>query len=76
VNALPHNRDCLAIVRAVANLANDLNMRTTAEGVETVAQLECVRNAAVSDVQGFLLSKPITALEVSRLFQMNLRSIA
>jgi diguanylate cyclase (GGDEF)-like protein/PAS domain S-box-containing protein len=76
VNALPHNRDCLAIVRAVANLANDLNMRTTAEGVETVAQLDCVRNAAVSDVQGFLLSRPITALEVSRLFQMNLRSTA
>jgi diguanylate cyclase (GGDEF)-like protein/PAS domain S-box-containing protein len=76
VNELPHNRDCLAIVRAVANLANDLNMRITAEGVETLAQLECVRTAGVSDVQGFLLSKPITALEVSRLFDMNLRSTA
>jgi diguanylate cyclase (GGDEF)-like protein/PAS domain S-box-containing protein len=76
VSELPHNKECLAIVRAVANLANDLDIRTTAEGVETAAQLECIRTAGVSDVQGFLLGRPITAPEVSRLFRVNLRSTA
>lgn len=73
VNELPHNKECLAIVRAVANLAGDLDMQTTAEGVESKAQLECIRTASISDVQGYLFSKPIPADEMRTLFEARRR---
>ena len=35
--------DCLAIVRAISGLGRSLNITTTAEGVETVDQLDWLR---------------------------------
>ena len=58
----------LAIVRAVAGLGGALGIATTAEGVETEAQLERVRMEGCTEMQGYLFSAPITAAEVSRRF--------
>ena len=58
-------RDCVAIVRAVAGLAHTLNMRTVAEGVETLDHLERVRAAGCDEVQGYYFSKPVPACEVA-----------
>ena len=44
------------IVRAVAAMAKGLGMQTTAEGVETQAQLEAVKAEGCTEMQGFLLS--------------------
>jgi diguanylate cyclase (GGDEF)-like protein len=57
----------LNIIRAVAALANDLGIATTAEGVETDAQLEAVRSEGCTEMQGFLRSKPLRFTEVERL---------
>ncbi len=54
----------LNIVRAVTAMATGLGMATTAEGVETVAQLEAVRAEGCTEMQGFLYSKPLAATEV------------
>ncbi len=51
--------DCLAIVQSITGLARQLGMTTTAEGVETVEQLEAVREAGCTEVQGFLLGRPM-----------------
>ena len=67
VKDLPESGDCLAIVRAVAGLGASLGMMTTAEGVETSAQLENVRSEGVTEVQGFLLSRPKPAAEIGPL---------
>ena len=48
-----------AIVRAVAALGAELGMRTTAEGVETAAQMAQMRALGCTDVQGYLLGKPV-----------------
>jgi len=56
-----------AIVRAIAGLGSNLGMRTTAEGVETQEQLDRVRREGCTEVQGYLLSRPAPAGEVSRL---------
>jgi predicted signal transduction protein with EAL and GGDEF domain len=53
--------DCVAIVRAVAGLGLSLGIATTAEGVETQAQLQRVRAEGCTEVQGYLFSKPIPA---------------
>ncbi len=58
-----------AIVRAVTGLGSNLGMRTTAEGVETQAQLRRVLGEGCSEVQGYLLSRPAPATEVPGLIK-------
>lgn len=57
-----------AIVRAITDLANALNIETTAEGVEETAQLVELRSHGCSSVQGFLFAEPMTAADVDQLF--------
>ena len=56
------------IVQAVATLANNLNMTTTAEGAETKAQLEKIRALGCTEMQGYFFSRPARAADVTRLF--------
>ncbi|CAO4157218.1 Diguanylate cyclase [Methylorubrum extorquens] len=50
-----------AIIRAIAGLGKSLGMTTVAEGVETHDQMQRIRAEGCTDVQGYLISKPITA---------------
>ncbi|MGQ7294966.1 putative bifunctional diguanylate cyclase/phosphodiesterase [Quadrisphaera sp. KR29] len=47
-----------AVLRAVVGLAEGLGLRTVAEGVETPAVLERLRELGVHAVQGYLLQRP------------------
>ena len=53
--------DRQAIFRAVTTLASTLHMKTLAEGVETEAELTCIRAAGCDEVQGFLTGRPVPA---------------
>ncbi len=64
VSDLSSNRDGEAIIRAIAGLGKSLGMTTVAEGVETPDQLERIRAEGCTDVQGYLISRPISAAEV------------
>lgn len=66
VLGLPEDRKSFAIVRTMTQLARDLGMTVVAEGVETVAQYESLREAGVDVVQGFLFSHPLTEGELDR----------
>jgi diguanylate cyclase (GGDEF)-like protein len=59
--------DSLAIVRAVTAMGASLGMTTTAEGVETLEQLERLRKEGCSEVQGYFFSPPRPAAEIRRL---------
>ena len=52
------------IIRAIVSLGKSLGMRTTAEGVQTVAQLNQVAAEGCDEIQGYFLSKPISATQV------------
>jgi diguanylate cyclase (GGDEF)-like protein len=65
----------LNIVRAVAAMAKGLGMSTTAEGVETIEQLEAVRTEGCGMVQGYLFSKPLPASEIERLYLSRRRAV-
>ena len=54
----PQSRNA-ALIRAMVGLASDLNMQTTAEGVETREELALVRSLGCSLVQGYLFAKPM-----------------
>ena len=58
VRDLTGSDDSLAIVRAVAGLGAALGITTTAEGVETPEQLECLRREGCTEVQGYLFGRP------------------
>lgn len=63
VRDLGQNWECLAIVRAVLRLAADPGMKTIAEGIETIHQMEWLRREGCQEGQGFLFSP---AVPVSR----------
>ena len=71
ITGLSDKKESRAIVRAVANLARDLNMIVTAEGVETDQQLEQVRILGCTEMQGYLFSRPLPAAEIRRKFLSN-----
>jgi diguanylate cyclase (GGDEF)-like protein len=61
-----HSKD---LVRAVVAMAHDLGMETVAEGIETVEQLQQLRQFGCNYGQGYLLSRPITSRAVERLLK-------
>jgi EAL domain-containing protein (putative c-di-GMP-specific phosphodiesterase class I) len=59
VQGLPRDESDAGIVRAIANMARALHMELVAEGVETVEQLEFVREVGCHQYQGYLRSPAI-----------------
>jgi EAL domain-containing protein (putative c-di-GMP-specific phosphodiesterase class I) len=64
IEANPERR---AIVRAITTLASALGMKTTAEGVETEAELDCVRAEGCNEVQGYFTGRPQSAVAAAAL---------
>ena len=67
VQGIAERTDCVAIVRAISGLGRSLNITTTAEGVETVDQLDWLRAEGCNEVQGFLFSAARPAAELGTL---------
>ena len=67
ITGLGDDNESAAIVQAVAGLAQQLSMTTTAEGVETQTQLDRVRELGCTDVQGHFYSPPVPAKELAAL---------
>ena len=51
------------VIRSIVNMAKELGMHTLAEGVETEAQFEFLREIGCEKVQGYLFSPPIPYAE-------------
>lgn len=58
------------IVSSILKLARDLNYSAIAEGVETEAQLEFLKNKACDGIQGYLITRPLPALDMTTLLKM------
>src|SRR5205814_4286729 len=58
INDIVKSAGSLNIVRAIAALAKGLGMSATAEGVETLEQLEVIKSEGCTEMQGYLFSRP------------------
>ncbi len=58
-----------ALVRAIVELANTLQLETVAEGIEEIDQLTQLRSAGCVSGQGFLFARPLQADAVGALLQ-------
>jgi|GEM_PF-1026436 len=65
VQDISSDRNDAAIAGTVIDMARNLSMQAIAEGVETEAQAEILRELNCQEVQGFLFSPPVTAEEFS-----------
>jgi len=65
-----------AIISSIVNLAEALGMETTAEGVETLDELDLIRALGCSHVQGFIYARPLKASSVSELLSKTDRASA
>src|SRR6202795_2166478 len=64
VRDLGSNRDAQAIVRSIISLGVGLGVIITAEGVETEAELSCLRSEGCHEGQGFLFSRARPNVEI------------
>jgi EAL domain-containing protein (putative c-di-GMP-specific phosphodiesterase class I) len=55
-----HRSDSRALVVAMIDMARAKGLKITAEGVETAEQREALESLGCDDLQGFLLSRPLS----------------
>jgi EAL domain-containing protein (putative c-di-GMP-specific phosphodiesterase class I) len=67
VQGITESAAAMKLVSTVVSLAQTFEMRTVAEGVETVDQMAALRGANCDEAQGYLLSRPVPAADVPAL---------
>ena len=65
VEQMHTNSSDIAIVKAIITMGHGLGLKTVAEGVETVEQLELLKMLHCHHAQGYALYRPVTAEELS-----------
>ena len=65
-----------AIIASIVSLAEALGMETTAEGVETLDELDLVRMLGCSHVQGYIYEKPLNVAVATQRLMTGLTAIA
>ena len=73
VSSLPDSLEDKAIATAVIALARSFDMSVVAEGVETHAQAEMLKNLGCDEMQGYLLSRPLPAATLEKWLTSRLR---
>jgi EAL domain-containing protein (putative c-di-GMP-specific phosphodiesterase class I) len=63
VKDMSRDREDEAIVRSTIDLAHNMGLRVIAEGVESEAVLERLRQLGCDEVQGYLIGRPMPAEE-------------
>lgn len=64
IRDLTVDSDDAAITAAIINMAHSLKLRVVAEGVETIEQIDFLRDHHCDEIQGFYVSHPVPAADM------------
>jgi EAL domain-containing protein (putative c-di-GMP-specific phosphodiesterase class I) len=59
------HKGATAIIKSITSLAEALGMETTAEGVESIDQLDILREQGCNQIQGYYFSRPVPEAQVT-----------
>jgi len=74
IRHLPDSAEDAVIVRTIIAMAHALRIKVVAEGVETHAQLDFLRQEGCDSIQGYLLAKPMSASDATVFLKENLHT--
>ena len=69
VNNIISDSEDAAISQAIISMSHGMSLKTVAEGVETVEQLEFLRSRECDEVQGFYFSHPLPESDIEQLLR-------
>ncbi len=69
IKDIPDDKNDMTMTRTIIAMGHSLGMKIVAEGVETQDQLDFLRKENCDQIQGFLLSKPLSADELLTLLK-------
>lgn len=67
IKDIPGNEDDVAITAAIISMSHSLDLKVVAEGVETLEQLNYLRENACDEMQGYFFSPPVPAMEMTKI---------
>ncbi|MBO1926862.1 bifunctional diguanylate cyclase/phosphodiesterase [Thiomicrorhabdus sp. 6S2-11] len=65
IDDIVHHKDDQAITSGIINMGHNLGLSVLAEGVETAAQLDILKELGCDEIQGFYFSKPLPFHELT-----------
>jgi diguanylate cyclase len=75
VRNINQNQVNAVITKTVIEMAHQLGLKVVAEGVETSAELDFLKNVQCDAIQGFLFSRPLAAKEFQKLAMDNMNLV-
>jgi diguanylate cyclase (GGDEF)-like protein/PAS domain S-box-containing protein len=76
IDAMAVDSDTLTLVTTIISLAHALRLRVIAEGVETEVQAGLLRARGCDEMQGYLIGKPMSDVELALLLQADIDAAA
>lgn len=76
VTGIPKDKVDTAIVEAIFALAKGLKLDVVAEGVETEAQYDFLKQKNCAKVQGYLFNRPLSGIEIDQLLTHTIERVA
>jgi len=61
IQGIPKNKEDCELINAIIAMAQSLGLKTVAEGVETIEQVDLLSTLGCDYLQGYYFSKPVTA---------------
>jgi diguanylate cyclase (GGDEF)-like protein len=67
VTGIVNDPQAAALTTAIIQMARSMSLKTVAEGVETEAEISFLRQQRCDEIQGYLFSRPLPAIEFTKL---------
>ena len=68
---IPNDGTAAALADSIISMAHGLSLKVVAEGVETESQLTRLQSYGCDEIQGFLISRPVSADEFTAMLRQD-----